>query len=173
MADGKRSVTMLGTPVQLEGTPVVEGDTAPDFELAGNDLSPVRLADFAGKNVLLLAVPSLDTEVCDREAREFNSKAAELGESVVVLVVSMDLPFAQQRWCGGNGIDRVVALSDYRTAEFGRSYGVLMPDARLLARAVWVLDKDRTVRHHELVSEIADEPDYESALNAVRSLVSD
>ena len=170
MAENERTVTMHGTTVALAGNPVKEGDQAPDFEAAGNDMTPVRLADFAGKVVVLLSVPSLDTPVCDQEVRRFNKEATDLGENVVVLVVSMDLPFAQQRWCGGNGIDRVLAVSDYKTAEFGRAYGVLMEDARLLTRAVWVLDRDGVVRHHELVPEVADEPDYEAALATARKL---
>lgn len=172
MSDEQRTVTMHGTPVSLAGTPVREGDKAPDFEAAGNDMAPVRLSDFAGNAVVLLSVPSLDTPVCDQEARRFNKEAADLGADVVVLVVSMDLPFAQQRWCGGNGIDRVIAVSDYKTAEFGRSYGVLMEDARLLARAVWVLDPDGVVQHCELVPEITEEPDYDAALAAARKLQS-
>lgn len=170
MAENERTVTMHGTPVELTGNPVTTGDKAPDFEAAGNDLSPVRLSDFAGRVVVLLSVPSLDTSVCDQETRRFNKEAADLGKDVVVLVVSMDLPFAQQRWCGGNGIDRVLAVSDYKTAEFGKAYGVLMDDARLLARAVWVLDGDGVVQYHELVPEIADEPDYEAALATARKL---
>lgn len=172
MPDNERTVTMLGTPAVLAGTPVAEGEKAPDFELAGNDLSPVRLGDFAGNVLLLLSVPSLDTEVCDREARRFNREAAGLADNVAVVVVSMDLPFAQQRWCGGSEIDRVLALSDYRTASFGTDYGVLMREARLLARAVWVVDEEGTVRYHELVGEVADEPDYDRALAEVRKLVS-
>ncbi len=170
MAENERTVTMHGTPVELTGTPVKAGDKALDFEAAGNDMTPIRLADFAGRVVVLLSVPSLDTPVCDREARRFNQEAANLGEDVVVLVVSMDLPFAQQRWCGGNGIDRVLAVSDYKTAEFGRAYGVLMEDARLLARAVWVLDRDGVVQYHELVPEITEEPEYEAALETARKL---
>lgn len=163
-------VTMLGTPVTLAGRFIAEGDDAPEFEAAGNDLQPVSLSDFAGRPVVLLSVPSLDTEVCDREARKFNEEAANLSDDVIVLAVSMDLPFAQQRWCGGNGIDRVLAVSDYRTAQFGEAYGVLMKEARLLARAVWVIAPDGTVKYAELVPEIAEEPDYTAVLETVKTL---
>ena len=120
--------------------------------------------------MILAAVPSLDTSVCDTETRKFNEKAAELSDNVVVLTISMDLPFAQARWCGAAGIDRVTTLSDYQQADFGAKYGLLIKDLRLLARAVMVVDGSGVVRYVELVPEVTQEPNYEAALNVVNDL---
>jgi thiol peroxidase len=153
------------------GPELTAGQAAPDFTLLANDLTEVGLSDFAGKIVLIATVPSIDTSVCDTEARRFNEEAAALGDGVCVLVVSMDLPFAQQRWCGAAGIENVRTLSDHRDASFGESYGVLISELRLLARSIWVLDAAGTIRYIELVGELTDEPDYNAALAAVRSLI--
>ena len=147
------------------------GQPAPDVELVANDLSAVKLSSFRGKVCILTSVPSLDTPVCDIETRRFNEEADALGDGVVVVAVSMDLPFAQARWCGAAGAQNVQTLSDHRAATFGTSYGVLIKGLRLLARAVFVLDKDGIVRYQELVPEITAEPDYEAALQAARELV--
>jgi thiol peroxidase len=165
------AVTMKGNPLTLLGSPVKAGDRAPDVELIDNDLKPVKLSAFQGKVRILSSVPSLDTPVCDMETRRFNSEAAGLGEEVVILTVSMDLPFAQKRWCGAAGVDRVVTLSDYRDAVFGESYGVLIKGLRLLARAVFVVDREGVVRYVQEVREIADEPDYDAVLQAAKSLL--
>lgn len=162
-------VTLLGTPVTLTGAPVEAGDKAPEFRAMGNDMAPMSLSDLSeDRVVVLLSVPSLDTPVCDTEARRFNQEAASFGADVCVLAISNDLPFAQQRWCGNAGIDRVIALSDYLDCDFGQKYGVLMKEVRLLARAVWVVAREGTVVHHQLVAEVGDEPDYAAALDAVR-----
>lgn len=164
-------VTMKGNPVTLIGDEVRTGQKAPDAELVANDLSAVKLSSFGGKVRIITSVPSLDTPVCDMETRRFNEEAGRLGSDVAVLTVSMDLPFAQKRWCGAAGVQNVRTLSDHRDAGFGKSYGVLIKDLRLLARAVFVVDKDGVVRYQELVREIASEPNYEAALKAARDLL--
>ncbi len=161
---------MGGKPVTLVGSEVRVGDVAPDFTAVGNDLKPVTLSQFKGKVVIVSAVTSLDTSVCDTETRRFNSEAARLGPDVVILTVSMDLPFAQKRWCGAAGIDKVIAVSDHRDASFGMAYGVFIKDLRLLARAVFVVDRAGVLRYIQLVKEIGTEPDYEAVLAAVRGV---
>jgi len=161
-------VTLKGNPVTLLGPEVKVGQSAPDVELVANDLSNVKLSSFKGKVCVIIAVPSLDTPVCDTETRRFNQEAANLGPDVAVLAVSTDLPFAQARWCGAAGVENVQTLSDHRDAAFGSAYGVLIKGLRLLARAVFVVDKQGTVCYTELVKEVATEPDYEAALAAVK-----
>lgn len=163
-------VTLGGKPVTLLGPELKVGDAAPDFTAVGNDLKPVKLADFRGKTVIVSAVPSLDTEVCNVETRRFNAEAANLGADVVILTVSMDLPFAQRRWCGAAGIDKVITVSDHRTAEFGEKWGVLIKDLRLLARCVFVVDRAGVIRYIQLVKEVGTEPDYKPILEAVKAL---
>ena len=164
-------VTMKGNPITLLGAELKVGDKAPDFVAIDNDLNPVSFESFRGKVCILSSVPSLDTPVCDMETRRFNDEAGRLGDSVEILTISMDLPFAQKRWCGAAGVDRVQTLSDHRDAAFGQAYGVLVKGLRLLARAVFVVDKQGTIRYMELVKEIASEPDYDSVLKAVKELV--
>jgi thiol peroxidase len=164
-------VTMKGNPITLMGNELQVGDKAPDFIAIDNDLNPVSFDSFRGKVCIISSVPSLDTPVCDMETRRFNDEAGRLGDDVVILTISMDLPFAQKRWCGAAGVDRVQTLSDHRDAAFGQAYGVLIKDLRLLARAVFVVDKEGSIRHIELVKEIASEPDYDSVLTAVKELV--
>ncbi len=164
-------VTMKGNPLTLVGTELKVGDQAPAFVALDNDLSPVSLDSFRGKVCIISSVPSLDTPVCDMETRRFNNEAGGLGDDVVILTISMDLPFAQKRWCGAAGVDRVQTLSDHRDASFGKAYGVLIKELRLLARAVFVLDQQGIIRYLQLVKEIVEEPDYESVLSAVRELV--
>jgi thiol peroxidase len=179
-AEGRKSdmrertglVTMKGSPVTLVGNEVRVGQKAPDVELVANDLSMVRLSSlWKGKVCIITAVPSLDTPVCDVETRRFNEEAGKMGDGVVVLTVSMDLPFAQKRWCGAAGVKNVLTLSDHRQAAFGTSYSDLIKDLRLLARAVYVVDKQGMIRYTELVKEVASEPDYEAALNAAKKLM--
>jgi thiol peroxidase len=164
-------VTMKGNPITLMGNELQAGDKAPDFVAIDNDLTPVSFDSFRGKVCIISSVPSLDTPVCDMETRRFNDEAGRLGDEVEILTISMDLPFAQKRWCGAAGVDRVQTLSDHRDAAFGQAYGVLIKDLRLLARAVFVVDKEGSIRHIELVKEIASEPDYDSVLTAVKELV--
>ena len=164
-------VTMKGNPITLVGTELQVGDKAPDFVAIDNDLNPVSFDSFRGKVCIVSSVPSLDTPVCDMETRRFNDEAGRLDDDVEILTISMDLPFAQKRWCGAAGVDRVQTLSDHRDAAFGQAYGVLIKGFRLLARAVFVVDKEGTIRYMELVKEIASEPDYDSILTAVKELV--
>ena len=164
-------VTMKGNPVTLLGTELKVGDKAPDFVAVDNDLNPVSFESFRGKVCIISSVPSLDTPVCDMETRRFNDEAGRLGDNVEILTISMDLPFAQKRWCGAAGVDKLKTLSDHRDAAFGQAYGLLIKGLRLLARAVFVVDKEGTIRYVELVKEIASEPDYDSVLKAVKELV--
>jgi thiol peroxidase len=164
-------VTMKGNQVTLIGSELQVGDKAPDFVAMDNDLNPVSFDSFRGKVCILSSVPSLDTPVCDMETRRFNDEAGRLGDKVEILTISMDLPFAQKRWCGAAGVDRVQTLSDHRDAAFGQAYGVLIKGLRLLARAVFVVDKEGTIQYIELVKEIASEPDYDAVLTAVKELV--
>jgi thioredoxin-dependent peroxiredoxin len=170
MTERKNLVTMKGKPVTLTGKPVKVGQQAPDAEVVANDLSAMKLSSYFGKKCLIASVPSLDTSVCDMETRKFNEEAGKLGSDVVVLTISMDLPFAQKRWCGAAGIKNVITLSDYRYASFGNAYGVLIKDLHLLARAVFVVDKAGVVRYVQIVPEIATEPDYAAALEVVKGL---
>jgi thiol peroxidase len=164
-------VTMKGNPVTLLGTELKVGDKAPDFVAVDNDLNPVSFESFRGKVCIISSVPSLDTPVCDMETRRFNDEAGRLGDDVEILTISMDLPFAQKRWCGAAGVDKLKTLSDHRDAAFGQAYGLLIKGLRLLARAVYVVDEEGTIRYVELVKEIASEPDYDSVLKAVKELV--
>jgi thiol peroxidase len=166
MADA-RTVNMRGNPMALEGSAVEPGAAAPDFKLIGIDMKPVTLADTSGVRIIS-AVPSLDTPVCDTETRRFNEEAANL-DGVTIYTVSRDLPFAQKRWCGAAGIDKVVMLSDYRDGSFGRAWGVMLEPLQIHCRAVFVLDSSGKVTYTEYCPEIAKEPDYESALAAARA----
>lgn len=166
-----RQVTFKGAPLSLAGELPAVGAAAPAFTVLANDLSPVTQAVLAGKVSVILTVPSLDTPVCDTEVRRFNQEAAALGPQVQILCISADLPFAQARWCGAAGIKAVRTLSDHRDVAFGRAYGVLIPDWRLLARAIFVTDTASVVRYVQLVPEIAQEPDYAAALAAVKQVV--
>jgi len=169
----KRTVTMKGSPLPLTGRAVSPGERAPDAELLDPDLKPVTLSSFRGSVLIVASVPSLDTPVCDLETRRFNEEAAALGDEVRIVTVSMDLPFAQKRWCGAAGVDRVLTLSDHRDAVFGETWGVLIEELRLLARAVFVVDRQGVVRYAQVVPEITDEPDYGAALDAARGALRD
>lgn len=166
-----RTVTMHGNPLTLSGKMINEGDIAPDIELLDNDLAPVRLSSFRGKVCIISSVPSLDTPVCDMQTRRFNEAAGEIGKDVVILTISMDLPFAQKRWCGSAGVEKVITLSDHRDASFGNGFGVLIKELRLLARAVFILDRIGVVRYIQVVKELTEEPDYNSALGAIHPLI--
>ena len=171
MSERKDVVKFQGSPLTLVGAELKVGDTAPDAEVLANDLSPVKLSGFGGKVCVISTVPSLDTPVCDIQTRKFNEQAASLGEDVVVLTISMDLPFAQQRWCGAANVENVQTLSDHRDAEFGTAYGILIKELRLLARTVFVVDKDGIIRYIEIVDELTHEPDYEASLRAAEKLL--
>ncbi|MFJ7646009.1 thiol peroxidase [Lysinibacillus sp. NPDC097279] len=163
-------ITFKKGPVTLIGNEVKVGDQAPDFTVLANDLSPVSLKDSEGKIRLFSVVPSLDTGVCDAQTRRFNEEAANLGDNVVIYTVSVDLPFAQKRWCGAAGIDAVQTVSDHRDLSFGEAYGVYIKELRLLARAVFVVDADGKVTYVEYVPEATDHPNYEATIAAVKAL---
>ena len=163
-------ITMKGNPLTLVGKTPTLGEAAPDFEVLDNDLSSVKLSSFKGKVCVISSVPSLDTPVCDMETRRFNQEAGKLGTDVVILTISMDLPFAQKRWCGASGVDKVITLSDHYDASFGKSYGMLIKELRLLARAVFVVDKDGVIQYIQIVEELTQEPDYEEVLDAISRL---
>ena len=167
----KNAITFQGAPLTLIGREVSAGQPAPDFIATANDLSAYKLSDDKGKIVILASVPSLDTGVCDKETRKFNELAASLGDNVAIITISMDLPFAQSRWCGATGVDRVKTVSDYKTADFGNKYGLLIKELHLLARAVLVVDQGGVIRYYQLTPEIAQEPDYEPVIEAVKKLL--
>ena len=171
MLERAGAVTMKGNPLTLVGDEVRVGQKAPDFTAVGADLAPVALASLKGKVVVIAAVPSLDTSVCDIETRRFNEEAARLGPDVRILTISMDLPFAQKRWCGAAGVKNLTTVSDHRDAAFGRAYGVLIKELRLLARSVFVIDRGGNIRYVQLVKEQATEPDYAAVLAAVKQVV--
>lgn len=165
------AVTFDGSPLTLVGDELRPGDIAPDTTLVANDLAAVRLSSYRGKVCVISSVPSIDTPVCDVETRRFNEEAAAFGDDVAVITVSVDLPFAQARWCGAAGIERVTTLSDYLDTSFGTSYGVLIKGLRLLARAVFVVDEEGVVRYVQIVDELTEEPDYGAVIEAVKKLV--
>jgi len=161
------ATTLKGNPLTLIGPELKTGDRAPDFSLTGGDLKPVTLKDTGGQVRIISVVPSLDTPVCDAQTKRFNEEAAKL-PGVDILTVSMDLPFAQKRWCGAFGVDKVKMLSDHKDGSFGSNYGTLIKELRIESRAIFVLDKNNTIKHVEYVKEVADHPNYETALDAAR-----
>ncbi|WP_416731890.1 thiol peroxidase [Fictibacillus sp. JL2B1089] len=162
------AVTFKEKPVTLLGNEVKVGDQAPDFKVLANDMSEVSLADSKGSVRLIAAVPSVDTGVCDAEVRRFNEEASKL-ENVKVLTVSVDLPFAQKRWCAAAGIENVQTLSDHRDLSFGKAYGVAIEELRLLARSVFVIDSSDKVTYVEYVDEVTSHPNYEAAIEAAKA----
>lgn len=159
-------VTFNGTPLTLEGTQVKVGDTAPDFTVVANDLTDVKFSNTKGKRILV-AVPSIDTEVCDIEVRKFNQAVSSL-DNINVFTISMDLPFAQARWCGNAGIENVTTLSDYKYREFSKNYGLYIKELGIISRAVIVVDEQNKVIYTEYLEEITNEPNYEKAIEAVK-----
>lgn len=159
---------MRGNPLTLIGPELKPGDQAPDFKLVDNSLKDVTLAE-TGRNVRIVSVvPSLDTPVCDAQTKRFNEEAAKL-HGVDIITVSMDLPFAQKRWCGAFGVDKVKMLSDHRDGSFGTNYGTLIKGLRIESRAIFVLDRSNTIRHVEYVKEVAEHPNYDAALSAAKA----
>jgi thiol peroxidase len=164
------SVTFKGNPITLLGNEVKVGQAAPDFKVQKIDLTEYTLSGSSGKTRIVASVPSLDTPVCDLETKRFNQEAAKL-PNVEIVCVSMDLPFAQKRWCGASSVDKVITASDHREASFARNYGVLIsggPLDRLTARAVFVIGPDNKVRHVEYVKEVTEHPNYEVILAAAK-----
>ncbi|MDH4156099.1 MAG: thiol peroxidase [candidate division Zixibacteria bacterium] len=166
-----RTVTAKGHPLNLSGTELKVGDRAPDFALLNNAMTTVKLSDSAGQVRLLSVVSSLDTSTCSTQTKTFNDKLATLGEAVRAYTISADLPFAQKRFCDVGGIDKTETLSDHRDMSFGKSYGLLLPDQRLLARAVLVIDKNDIISYMQVVDEVSNEPDYDSALKALKEAI--
>lgn len=164
-------ITFKGNLFTLLGPEIKVGEKAPDFKVVDNSLAAVSLASYSGRIKVISAVPSLDTPVCDMETRRFNQEAAGLPENVVVLTISLDLPFAQKRWCGAAGVDRVTTLSDYQERSFASAYGIMIKELKLLARAVFVIDADDTVRYIQIVPEVTSEPDYAAVMAAVRAIL--
>jgi thioredoxin-dependent peroxiredoxin len=162
------TVTFKEKPVTLLGNEVKVGDQAPDFKVLANDLSEVTLADTKGSVRLIAAVPSVDTGVCDAEVRRFNEEASKL-DNVNVLTISVDLPFAQKRWCAAAGIENVQTLSDHRDLSFGKAYGVAIEELRLLARSVFVIDSSDKITYVEYVDEVTNHPNYEAAIEAAKA----
>ena len=161
-------VTMRGNPLTLIGNEVRMGETAPDFVGLSPDLTPIMLSSYRNKLCIISSVPSLDTPVCDIETRKFNEEASKLGDKIQILTISMDLPFAQKRWCGAAGVNKIQTLSDHRDAQFGLAYGVLIKELRLLARAVFLVDQKGILQYMQLVKEIANEPNYEEIWSALK-----
>ncbi len=168
----KGVVTIKGNPLTLVGSEVKVGDKAPDFRVLDADLKEVGLKDFSGKIKVISVTPSLDTPVCDFQARRFNGEAAKFPDDVAVLNISMDLPFAISRFCAAAGVDKVKAFSDHRDASFGYAYGVLIKELRLLARSIFIIDKSDVIRYIEIVPEVTHHPDYERTLEMVRKVLS-
>jgi thiol peroxidase len=170
MKERSAAVTLHGNPLTLLGNELKVGDPVPDVAVLDNDLNPVKLSSFKGKICIISAVPSLDTPTCDMETRRFNETAGQLGDDVVILTVSTDLPFAQKRWCGVAGVDKVATLSDHREAAFGSAFGVLIKELRLLSRSIFVVDRNGVIQYIQHVKELSEEPDYDAVIEAVKKL---
>jgi thiol peroxidase len=162
-------VTMRGNPLTLVGNEVKIGEVAPDFVALDPNLTPIELSSYRSKICIISSVPSLDTPVCDIETKKFNEEAVRLGEKVQILTISMDLPFAQKRWCGAAGVNKIQTLSDHRDAQFGLAYGVLIKELRLLARAVFLVDQKGILQYAQLIKEITNEPNYEEIWSALKT----
>ncbi len=171
MQERHGAVTFMGNPLTLVGPELKVGQAAPQFTALDNDLNPVSLKDFSGKVLVISSVPSLDTPVCDLQTRRFNAEATALGSKVQILTLSMDLPFAQKRWCGAAGVEALKTLSDHRDASFGLAYGLLIKELRLLARSVVVVNHEGKVTYYQLVGEVTQEPDYDAAIQAVKAVL--
>ncbi len=165
------AVTFKGNPLTLIGPEIKAGSQAPNFQVLAGDLSPVTLDTFKGKTKLISVVPSLDTPVCDMQTRRFNEEASKMPGDIAVLTVSMDLPFAQSRFCSTAGINKVKVVSDHRDASFGQAYGVLIKELRLLTRAIFVVDANNKVQYAEYVKEVTNHPNYEAALGVLKAAV--
>ena len=164
-------VTVKGNPVTLLGEEVSAGQKAQDFKVLNTSLEEVTLSNFKNKIKLIASVPSLDTPVCDLEIKRFNDEASKLSKDLVIIFISMDLPFAQKRFCQANEIKIVKTLSDHRDADFGQKFGVLIKELRLLARAIFILDKNDVIKYIQIVPELSSPPDYDQALSALKDVV--
>ena len=169
--ENKNAVKVKGSPVTLIGEEIKTGQSARDFKVLNTNMEEVTLSGFKNKIKLIASVPSLDTPVCDLEIKRFNDEAAKLSKDLVIIFISMDLPFAQKRFCQANDIKIVKTLSDHRDADFGQKFGVLIKELRLLARAIFILDKADVIRYVQIVPELSSPPDYERALEALKAVV--
>ncbi|MCQ2011580.1 MAG: thiol peroxidase [Sporolactobacillus sp.] len=163
--------TVGGNPITLIGPELKAGDKAPEFTVNKDLMEEASLSDYGDKIKLISVVPSLDTKVCDAQTRRFNEAAAELGDQVAVLTISVDLPFAQSRFCTVAGIENLDTLSDYKLHSFGKSYGVLIKELQLDMRSIFILDKNNTIRYVQYLKEMTEHPDYDAALSAVKTLL--
>lgn len=170
MTERKNAATFKGKPVTLVGKEIRPGDKAPDFEVTDTQLNPVKFSTYRGKICIISSVLSLDTPVCEQQTHRFNDSAEKLGKDVVILTISMDLPFAQKRWCGAAHATHVQTLSDYKSADFGQKFGILVKELHLLGRGVFVVDQDGVVRYAHYVKELTDHPDYDAILKEVAQL---
>ncbi|MBN2651039.1 MAG: thiol peroxidase [Spirochaetales bacterium] len=161
---------MGGNPITLVGNEVAVGANVSDFSVVDNNLAEKKLSDYGDKIKLISVVPSLDTSVCDLQTKRFNQEAGKLGSDIVILTISMDLPFAQKRWCGAAGVENLETLSDYNKADFGNKFGVLIKELRLLNRSIFILDKNNTVIYQEIVTENTQHPDYDKVLDFLKSM---
>jgi thioredoxin-dependent peroxiredoxin len=171
MTERKGVVMINGNPLTLLGNELKVGDTAPDFEVLDQDLKPVRLSLFKGKPLVIVSVPSIDTAVCDLETKRFNKEASRLSNDVQIITISMDLPFAQKRWCDDTATKDVHLYSDYRDANFGNAYGVLIKELRLLARTIFIVDGKGKISYIQYVKETTDEPDYDDVLEGIKKAI--
>jgi thiol peroxidase len=170
MNERKNVITSKGNPLTLVGNEIKVGDVAPDFTVIDNGGNEVKCSSIKGDITVISVVMSLDTGLCDLQTKRFNKEAEKLGSDVKILTISMDLPFAQKRWCGTEGVTNVQTVSDHRDASFGTAYGLLIKELRLLARAVFVIDKEGIIQHAQIVSETSEHPHYDAVLEAVRKL---
>jgi len=171
MSERTGVITFKGNGFTLIGDEVTVGQDAPNCTLKGDGLADVELSSFTGSVVILSVVPSLDTPVCDIQTKRLSQEVASLGEKVKFVTVSLDLPFAQARWCGASDASNVVVLSDYKDRQFGEAWGLLIKELGLLTRAVYVVDGQGTVQYSQVVPEVTDEPDYDAALDAAKKLL--
>lgn len=169
MTENKGIITFGGNPLTILGDMVKVGDKAQDFTVSSNELKPVKLSDYAGKVKVLSVMPSIDTPVCAAQTRKFNEEAAKL-DNVQIMTLSVDLPFALARFCGAEGIDKAVTLSDYNGHDFAKKYGFLIKELNLLARGVIIVDANDEVKYVEYVPEVGTEPNYEKVLEALKAL---
>ncbi len=172
MNKSNKNINFKGKPLTILGNEVKEGQTAPAFTLVGKDMGDLTLDNFKGKVVVLSVVPSLDTPTCSIQTKRFNKESANLSKDAVILTVSMDLPFAQSRWCGAEEVENVVTASDYKYRTFGEAYGTYIKEMGLLTRSVFVVGKDSKIKHVEYVTSISDEPDYAAVLQKVKEISS-
>lgn len=171
-AERTNLITMNGNPLTLVGDEVKVGDQAPDFTVVDNNMTPLTFSDHVGEKIYVIStVPSLDTPVCSKQTHTFNEHATTLSEKVEILTISMDLPFAQKRWCGAEGVEHVKTLSDHREASFGHHYGILIKENRLLARAIFIVDQEGIIRYIEIVDDITHEPNYKQVLAKLDELL--